>query len=642
MNILTLENISKSYSDKTLFENIDLTILEDQKVALVGINGTGKSTLLKIITGFEVPDTGEITTMRNLELQYLPQTMEYDKHSTVIEHIFAGDHLHMVLLREYESVLEALKVSPEDVKAQEKLLTITAKMDREGAWNMESDAKAILSKLGINDYHAPMKSLSGGEKRRVFLAAALIHPSDLLILDEPTNHLDDSMIRYLEDYLQKRKGATLMITHDRYFLDRVATRIIELDKGSLYSYQGNYTEFLAQKHEREIQMQNQEHKRQRLFKQELEWIRTMPRARGTKQKARIERFEQLSGARIDTSKDGVDISIGGRRIGRKIINLEGISKSYGDLNLIEDYSYIIQRDDRIGIVGKNGSGKTTLLNMISGVMAPDKGIVDIGETIKIGYFTQEGVDMDTSLRVIDYIKKTAEIIYTKDGTGTTASQMLERFLFPRNMQYSRINRLSGGERKRLYLLKVLMESPNVLLLDEPTNDLDIETLTILEDYIEEFNGPVITVSHDRYFLDKIASKILVTKGDGKVDEYHGNYTDYYDQVQLEEARKDQGPGEGPKEHVATNNGKAKSKEDIVRFSYHEKREYDKIDSVIAQLEEKLVEIDEKLEEAASDYEVIEGLMKGKTALEEELEQAMNRWVYLSEIAEKIEEQKHRE
>ncbi|HHX63194.1 MAG TPA: ABC-F family ATP-binding cassette domain-containing protein [Epulopiscium sp.] len=636
MNILTIENISKSYSDKTLFENINLTVLENQKIAMVGINGTGKSTLLKIIAGLEVSPTGSITQMRNMELQYLAQTMEFDDQSTVLEHIFAGKHPHMVLLREYESILEELKVSPEDVKVQTKLIAITGRMDEENIWNMESEAKAILSKLGITQYSQPMKVLSGGQKRRVFLAATLIHPSDLLILDEPTNHLDDTMIQYLEEYLQKRKGATLMITHDRYFLDRIATRIIELDKGSLYSYEGNYTAFLTQKSEREELMQNLEHKRQRLFKQELEWMRTMPRARGTKQKARIGRFEQLADSKIDTSKNTVDIAIGGRRIGRKIINIEGISKSYGDLNLIEDYSYILQKEDRIGIIGKNGSGKTTLLNMISGVIAPDTGVVDVGETIKIGYFTQENVDMDTSLRVIDYIKETAEIIYTTDGSGTTASQMLERFLFPPNVQYSVIGKLSGGERKRLYLLKILMESPNVLLLDEPTNDLDIETLTILEDYIRTFNGPVITVSHDRYFLDKMATKILVTNGNGKVDEYYGNYTDYYDQVQYEQELEAQAASNA---NATANKDSHRTKNTVIKFTYKEQREYDEIDGVIEKLEEKISMLDPKISSAGSDFVLLQDLMKEKEGLELELEEVMDRWVYLHEIAEQIEEQK---
>ncbi len=635
MNILTIENISKSYSDKTLFEDINLTVLENQKIALVGINGTGKSTLLKIIAGLEVSPTGSITTMRNMELQYLPQTMEFDEHLSILEHIFAGNHPHMVLLREYESILEALKVNPEDVKVQERLIATTSRMDEEDIWNLESDAKAILSKLGITDYSRPMKVLSGGQKRRVFLAAALIHPSDLLILDEPTNHLDDTMIGYLEEYLQKRKGATLMITHDRYFLDRIASRIIELDKGRLYSYDGNYTEFLTQKSEREELMQNLEHKRQRMFKQELEWMRTMPRARGTKQKARIGRFEDLANAKIDTSKNVVDIAIGGRRIGRKIINLEGISKSYGDLNLIENYSYILQREDRIGIVGKNGSGKTTLLNMISGKLEPDTGMVDVGETIKIGYFTQENIDMDTSLRVIDYIKETAEIIYMTDGSQATASQMLERFLFPSNVQYSIIGKLSGGERKRLYLLKILMASPNVLLLDEPTNDLDIETLTILEEYIATFGGPVITVSHDRYFLDKIASKILLTTGNGQVKEYFGNYTDYYDQVQDEEALAMQ---EKPS-NISANKDTTRTKKALVRFTYNEQREYDTIDDLIEELEDKISELEPKIGSAGSDFVLLQDLMKEKEALEDQLEDVMDRWVYLSEIAEKIENQK---
>ena len=459
----------------------------------------------------------------------------------------------------------------------------------------------------------------------------LFRSSDLLILDEPTNHLDDTMIRYLEEHLQKRRGATLMITHDRYFLDRIATRIIELDKGNLYAYDGNYTDFLTQKSEREMLMENLEHKRQRLFKQELDWIRTGPRARSTQQKARIDRFEQLSDQKIDISKNAVDIAIGGRRIGRKIINLENISKAYGDLNLIEDYSYIVQKEDRIGIIGKNGSGKTTLLNLISGAITPDTGDIDVGETIQVGYFTQENADMDTSLRVIDYIKETAEVIHTADGTTATASQMLERFLFPSKLQYSIIEKLSGGERKRLYLLKILMESPNVLLLDEPTNDLDIETLTILEDYIDDFNGPVITVSHDRYFLDKIATKILVTKGNGQVREYFGNYTDYYEQTLEDEVQSTVSSMKIDK--VTSNQEPARNK--LVKFSYQEQKEYDQIDYVIEDLENKIMELDIKAGQTGSDFVLLQDLIKQKEVLVENLDQVMERWVYLNEIEEQI-------
>lgn len=635
MSILSVENLSKSYSDKPLFKNINFTLEENQKIALVGINGTGKSTLLKIIAGKEEAQTGQIIRMKNLELQYLPQTMDYSPNSTILEHIFSGNHPSMLTIKEYESLVEELKVNPESEQLQARLFEITAQMDAKDLWKMESDAKAILSKLGIADYSLPMKVLSGGQKRRVFLASALIQPSDLLILDEPTNHLDDTMIQYLEDYLQKRKGALLMITHDRYFLDRIADRIIELDKGDLHSYSGNYTDFLAQKAERELFMQSAEHKRQQLFKQELEWIRTGAKARTTKQKARIGRFEELSKQKIDTSKDSLEISVGSTRIGKKIIHLKNVSKSYNNQTIIKDFSYILQKQDRIGIIGKNGTGKTTLLNIISRNLAPDSGSVDIGETVKIGYFTQENIDMDTSLRVIDYIKETAEIIYTLDGKGITASQMLERFLFPPNVQYSIIQKLSGGERKRLYLLKILMDSPNVLLLDEPTNDLDIETLTILEDYIEEFNGPVLTVSHDRYFLDKISNKIFLTTDSGEVKEYFGNYTDYFISIQQEIAETETLIPE--KASIP----ESKAQKLSIKFSYSEQKEYEQIDAVIESLEVKLGDLDKQIEVASNDFIVLQELMEKRNSCEIELESVMERWIYLNDIAEKIQIQKEK-
>lgn len=632
MSVLSLENISKSYADKILFKDISFTIEENQNIALVGINGTGKSTLLKIIAGVEEAQSGQITHMKDIQIEYLPQTMEYNPDVTILEHIFSGSHPAMLLIKEYEELLEALEAKPEDEKLQEQLFRITGQMDAKDLWKMESDVKSILSRLGITKYNLPMKVLSGGQRRRVFLATALIRSSDLLILDEPTNHLDDQMIQFLEDYLQKRNRSTIMVTHDRYFLDRVANRIIELDKGNLYSYNGNYTDFLEQKTEREALMQNVEYKRQQLFKQELEWMRAGARARTTKQKARIDRFHQLSNHKIDISKQSVDMAVGTRRIGKKVINLENISKSYGDLMVIRDFSYIIQREDRIGIIGKNGTGKTTLLDIISETISPDSGIVDIGETIKIGYFTQENMEMDTSLRVIDYIKETAEIIYTLDGKGITASQMLERFLFPPNLQYAIIQKLSGGERKRLYLLKVLMESPNVLLLDEPTNDLDIETLTILEDYIDEFNGPVITVSHDRYFLDKIATKIFVAKGNGVVEEYFGNYSDYLEQTSEIEHKEET-------TKKVSKSLPAKTKEKAIRFSYHEQKEYETIDKTIADLEEKIGEIETQIENASTDFVLLQELVTTKEQLELDLEAAMERWVYLNEIAEQIQQQK---
>lgn len=537
MNLITAENISKSYSEKILFDNISFEINEGDKIGIIGINGTGKSTLLKVLAGIEKPDTGTITKANKAVTGYLPQNSYFEDDNTVIEQVFKGSSPIMTLLREYERSLKLLNANPQDEKLQKSLLGLSSKMDALNAWEAESQAKTILSKLGINDFDAKVKTLSGGQKKRIALASALITPSDLLIMDEPTNHLDDETTEWLEEFLNKRKGAILMVTHDRFFLDKITNRMLELDHGNLYSYTGNYSTFLEKKEVRLNLEDAAGRKRQSLIRNELEWIHRGAKARSTKQKARIERFENLVNEKVNTEDAKLDISVQSKRLGNKVINLESISKSFGDKKLINDFTYSMVRNDRIGIVGPNGSGKSTLMNIMCGKIPPDSGTVDIGETVKIGYYTQETPDMDNDMRVIEYIKDAAEYIQTADGEKISASSMLERFLFEPSMQWTQLCKLSGGEKRRLYLLKILMGSPNVLLLDEPTNDLDIETLTILEDYLEGFNGAVVAVSHDRYFLDKIVDKLFVFEGNSQVTKYTGNYS-YFDSIKKEKQQQE--------------------------------------------------------------------------------------------------------
>lgn len=635
MNLISAENISKSYSEKILINNINLGINEGDKIGLIGINGTGKSTLLKIIAGVEVPDGGRVITANSAKIEYLSQNPAFDGEATVLEQVFKGDNPVMKLIREYEEAVKDSSVS------DERLMKLTHSMDAMNAWNIESEAKAVLGKLGISDYNAKVGTLSGGQRKRIALAAALISPCDLLILDEPTNHLDNETIDWLEQYLNKRRGALLMITHDRYFLDRVVNEIIELDGGNLYLYKGNYSDFLLKKIEREEIEAANEKKKESLFKKELAWIRRGAKARTTKQKARIDRFETLSDSIANVKEDKMEISVGSTRLGKKVIELEHINKSFDERKLIEDFSYIVLRNDRVGIVGPNGSGKSTLINIISGKLKPDSGEVVIGDTVKIGVYSQENYHMDDSLRVIEYIKEAAEYITNGEGYKITASQMLERFLFSPQMQWTPIAKLSGGEKRRLYLLRVLMEAPNVLLLDEPTNDLDIETLKILEDYIENFEGAVMAVSHDRYFLDRLMDKIFAFEGEGKITQYTGNYTDYKETVEeaveLEEDNSKNNVNK--KAAVVDKNESSQKKEKPLKFSFKEQKEYEEIDEVIADLEAKLEETEEGINKSASDYTRLQELLVQKEQLEKQLEEKMDRWVYLNDLAEKIEEAK---
>ncbi len=621
MNLLTMEHIGKSFTDRVLLGDISLGINEGERIGVIGINGTGKSTLLKIIAGLEETDSGTLTKTRGLRIAYLPQTPIFDEGKTILANVTAG------------------------LTAEEEYRNITG------------EAKSMLAKLGIPDSDRMAGSLSGGQKKRAALVHTLLLPADLLVLDEPTNHLDASMTEWLEDYLNSFSGAFIMVTHDRYFLDRVTNRIVELDKGKLYSYAANYSRFLELKAEREEMAAATERKAKSLFRMELEWMMRGARARSTKQKAHIGRFETLRDREKPETDGQVTINALSSRLGKKTIVLDHITKSYGDKTYIDDFSYILLSTDRIGIIGPNGCGKSTLLKILTGTIPPDSGTVECGTTIRVGYFSQENEAMDESLRVIDYIRQTADVINTADGT-MTASQLCEKFLFTGSMQYSVIAKLSGGEKRRLYLLKILMEAPNLLVLDEPTNDLDISTLTILEDYLKDFPGILVTVSHDRYFLDKLAGRIFAFEGNGKISQYEGNFSDYKMTCRIKQAEltQDHSKEKNAKNSKAEkpdctqvqseNNTKTtqtknnwRTPSTTLKFTYKEQKEYDTIDNDIAALEEKLSMLNEEIEKNSSNYSRLTELSAQKEDAEAALNKKMERWVYLNDLAEKISAQK---
>ncbi len=682
MNLMTLENISKSYSEKTLLKDISLGINEGEKIGLIGVNGTGKSTLLKIIAGAEEAESGTITKANKVRVEYLPQNPEYDEEATVLEQVFKGTSAEMKLLGEYEEVLEKINTSF-DENLNKKLLSLQEKIDALNLWDLESEAKAVLTKLGINDYTQKIKELSGGQRKRVSLASALITPCELLILDEPTNHLDNDTIDWLEEYLNASKFSLLMITHDRYFLDRVTNRIIELDKGRLFSYDGNYSLFLEKKMERMAIESSMEEKRQNLIRTELAWVRRGAKARTTKQKARLQRFDELTNREVIAPDEKMDISVGSSRLGNKIIEIHNISKTFGDKTVINNLEYTLARHDRIGIIGKNGQGKSTLIKILNGELTPDSGEIEIGETVKIGCFTQDDAHMDLNMRAIDYVKEASDYIETADGTKISASQMCERFLFNSTMQYTLIGKLSGGERRRLHLLRTLMLAPNVLLLDEPTNDLDIETLNRLEDYLDEFKGVVISVSHDRYFLDRICNKIFLLldeptndldietlnrledyldefkgvvisvshdryfldricnkifayEGNGNIHIFTGNYSDYliYKEIQGIEFEEAQKTKKKELEHKEVKKEKPKNDKKL-KFSYNEQREFDTIDADIEKLESKIAEHEESTSKFATNFTKLQEILDEKANLEKELEHKYERWEYLNNLAEEI-------
>lgn len=616
MNIVTIEHLTKSYTERLLFDDTAFSVSEGEKIGLIGINGTGKSTLLKIVAGLEEPDQGTVVRSRGLDIRYLPQNPEFDPKDNVIQAVLKDNQGH------------------------------------DHVWDIESQAKSMLNKLGITDQEAFMGTLSGGQKKRVALASVLLSTAKLLILDEPTNHLDSSMADWLEEYLKKFKGTLLMITHDRYFLDSVTNRIVELDKGKLYSYQTNYQGFLKLKVERLDMAAASERKRQSILRVELEWMQRGARARSTKQKAHIQRYEALRDQKAPETDGRVEMESAASRLGRTTVEISDLSKSYGDKVLLKDFTYIFLKDDRIGIIGPNGAGKSTLMKMIAGWVEPDNGTIEIGQTVRMGYFSQENEEMDETLRVIDYIKNVAEYVKTRDGS-ISASQMLERFLFPSHMQYTVIGKLSGGERRRLYLLRILMDAPNVILLDEPTNDLDIQTLTILEDYLDSFQGIVVTVSHDRYFLDRVVRRIFAFEGDGEVRQYEGGFTDYQAALEQRLLRGDSDSGipEGQKDRAGskaagkdgdleTDGMKASSEATRrqgrkLKFSYKEQKEWESIEEEISLLEEEIQDLEKKMEGASSNYGKLQELIGEKEQKEAKLEERMDRWMYLNELAEKI-------
>lgn len=593
MILLSAQNISKTYMERKVLDNVSFFLNEGDKVGIVGINGTGKSTLLRILAGAEESDSGEIIRTNGIRLSYLPQIPEFGETGSVLEQVLA--HL------------------PADLKESK-----------------EYEAKSILEQMHLPDYDRPIATLSGGERRRAGIAAALIQPSDVLLLDEPTNHIDNETVQMLETLLRRYRGAIVMVTHDRYFLDQICRTIAEIDRGKLTLCEGSYSDYLAQKAQREADAEAAERKNRTLYRRELAWIRRGARARGTKSKDRIERFEALRDREIPTDAAAMQMQSVSSRLGRKTVEISGISKEIDGKALITDFSYIIARDARIGIVGQNGAGKSTFLRMIAGLELPDSGEIICGETVKIGYLSQECGEMDPQERVIDYIRDTADIVQTPDGT-VSAAQMLERFLFTPELQWSRIEKLSGGERKRLYLLKILMEAPNILLLDEPTNDLDITTLTILEDYLSQFSGAVLAVSHDRYFLDKIATEIFEFRG-GQCRRYTGNYSDYAEKADFS----DSAPAVRKKTEKADRTFVGTRK---LKFSYKEQREFETIDDDIAALEQQIAETESAIAANSSDYQKLQELTEQKEQLGQQLAEKMDRWVYLNDLAEKIENEK---
>ena len=599
MNLLTMEHIIKSYTDRILLNDIGFSISENEKIGVIGINGMGKSTLLKVAAGIEPYDSGKISMRSQVKICYLPQTPVFESGTTVLKAAVEGN------------------------------------IDELNQWTVEADAKAMLNQLGFTEYDEKIEHMSGGQKKRIALVNALLTSADILVLDEPTNHLDNAMSEWLEEYLIQFRGAVLMVTHDRYFLDRVVNRIVEVDNGKLYSYPGNYSEFVRLKEERQNMALATERKRKSLLRTELEWLSRGARARSTKQKAHIDRIKAMQEIQDIQEEKRVSMSSVASRMGNKTIELSDISKSYGERILIKDYNYIFLKNDRIGIIGPNGCGKTTLLKIINGIVRSDTGTVEMGQTIRVGYFSQENEYMDDSEKVIDYVKEVGEYITTPEGK-ITASQMLENFLFDGAMQWSRIEKLSGGEKRRLYLLRVLMSSPNVLILDEPTNDLDIQTLTILEDYLDRFDGIIIIVSHDRYFLDRTVNRIFSFEGEGEIRQFEGGYSDYLIRKELEAVPEEKvSAGKAEKADKDANKDAWKQHEKKIRFTYKEQKEFESIDDDIAELEGKIEKLDQEIAQNVTNSSRLNDLLKEKEQIEQALDEKMDRWVYLNDLNEQI-------
>lgn len=630
MNLLTVENIAKTYGEKRLFDQISFGVAEGERIGLIGLNGSGKSTLLKIVARLLPPDAGTVTVRQGLRIQYLAQNPSFEPGATVLEAVLAGESPAFKLLREYEQALLDLGEKPADERLQRRLADLQLQMDAGQLWGLEAQAKATLSRLGVAEFAKPVAALSGGQRKRVAIAQALIQPADLLILDEPTNHIDTSTVAWLEAQLAKFAGALLLVTHDRYFLDRVVTRILELDRGQLYGYEGNYGRYLEQKEAREAGATVREERRQNLLRRELAWLRRGAKARSTKQKARIDRVQTLAEQVPDQQGGKVAIAVGSHRLGREIIGLKDLTKGFNGQTLINHFSYTLLPRDRVGIIGPNGCGKSTLLNLIAGRLAPDSGEVTVGKTVRLVYYDQESAEMDPEQRVIDHIREVAEVVQTPDGGTISASQMLERFLFPVKLQWTEIGKLSGGERRRLYLLRKLMAEPNVLLLDEPTNDLDIETLTVLEEYLEQFPGVVFIVSHDRYFLDRIADQLFCFEGD-RIRPYVGTCSEYLaEQAEALQTAGTPVKGERPEPE--------KSRQSL-KLTFKEQREWEAIDGRVAAAEAEVARLEREMAEAASDYARLQVLSAAHDQSQAELGQAMERWAELAEKVEAIERER---
>ncbi|MDB9527257.1 ABC-F family ATP-binding cassette domain-containing protein [Oscillatoria sp. CS-180] len=645
MTLLTLKSVKKDFGIKEILRDASFSLDEGDKVGLIGTNGSGKSTLLKMIAGLEPIDEGDIWRNSGAKIVYLPQQPDIEGDRTVLEQVFADAGEQMALIREYEDISHQMEQGQGDMDAlMSQLSRVTEQIEALGAWDLETSAKVILSKLGIKDFDARVGDLSGGYRKRIAIAAALLSSPDALLMDEPTNHLDAESVEWLQSYLNGFRGALLLITHDRYFLDQVTNRILEVDRGDLYGYSGNYSYYLEKKAEAETSEVSTRKKHAGVLRRELEWLKRGPKARSTKQKARIQRIDEMQNRDFKESLGKVDISTAGRRIGKKVIEIEDVTKGYGDRTLIQDFTYTFDPTDRVGIIGPNGVGKSTLMNLITGREQPDTGKIDIGDTIHFGYFDQHSEDVikNPNQRVIDYLKETAELVKTADGSVITASQMLERFLFPPNQQYAPIQKLSGGERRRLFLLQVLMQAPNVLILDEPTNDLDVQTLAILEEYLEEFNGCVIVVSHDRYFLDRTIDRVFAFEGAGHIRQYPGNYSVYADYRQEREAEQkleDRNPKSESRDRPADKADEehpspSATKPSFKKLSYKEKREYERLESEIPELEAEKEDLEKTLyQDAPNDYSEMQKLSERLAELTGAIDQATERWMELAERAE---------
>ncbi|MBE9197538.1 MULTISPECIES: ABC-F family ATP-binding cassette domain-containing protein [unclassified Nodularia (in: cyanobacteria)] len=641
MSNITLQSVKKDFGIKEILRDASFSLDTTDKVGLIGTNGSGKSTLLKMIAGLESIDSGQITFTSGAKVIYLPQQPDLDENHTVLEQIFADSGEHLALVREYEELSHKLVHHPEDSQLMSRLSGVMQRMETAGAWELETNAKIILTKLGISDFDAVIGTLSGGYRKRIALATALLSEPDILLMDEPTNHLDALSVEWLQSYLNRFRGALLLITHDRYFLDQVTNRIIEIDRGDIYTYSGNYSYYLEKKALAEESAISSQRKHQGVLRRELEWLSRGPKARSTKQKARIQRIQGMRETEFKQVQGKVDISTVGRRMGKKVIELNNVSKGYDGRTLINDFTYEFSPEDRVGIIGGNGTGKSTLMDMITGRIQPDSGSVEIGTTIHIGYFDQHSEELlsavDENQRVIDYIKEEGEFVKISDGTQISASQMLERFLFPGNQQYAPIHKLSGGEKRRLFLLRILIGAPNVLILDEPTNDLDVQTLAVLEDYLEDFAGCVIAVSHDRYFLDRTVDTIFALEEGGNLRQYPGNYSVYLDyrKAEEEETKQQQAANtkEKPKEEVkvATSSSDTENKKRR-RLSNWEKREFEQLEGKISKLETEKATAEKALVNVSpGNYTQVQKLYDQVENLKHSIDTATERWLELAEM-----------